>query len=627
VYDQNAALEPCETGGTEARARYGAGIHKRRARVLALFALAMFGASTSASTPAVSLPGESVHFALEPDSDGAGLTALRVKVRFRANASGTTDFGWDGGWAGERRLWQWARGLSVTGADAVEHNGDGHWRIRSVPGTELVVSYRIVSAFDHDPTIADTAQAKPVIRPRWFYAVGSALFGRPDDSDDAPATFDWSPSSGIAFASDLEHLAGRHRAALRPGTVTDVLESIAIGGRDVRLFQPEATSGVRVATVGRYAFQPEQLDRLVRSVIDVERTFWNADKTAPFLVTLAPIKGRDTGTSFSGTGRTDAFALWVDERTPLHEMKWLLAHEYFHSWNPSVLGAMPREQAEWPTQYWMSEGFTDYYARALLVRAGLISASEFVAQWNDMLAAYANSPMRTTAGDRVAAAFWEDASAQKIPYQRGAMLAAIWNARLLRKSRGTTNLDSVLRSHAAEAKTSKEVLTSLFRAVAARNGLDVSEDEARYTVRGDPILMPADTFGACATVVTEERPVFMRGYDAQATFEAGNFVSGIDPLSSAYVAGLRNGMRIVARIRGKPYDVTTPFVLKVEDAGRTRTISYRPQGRERVRVQRIELSPHPSPGCATALGGLGPAARRERHPHRRRSPNPSAQTR
>ena len=69
---------------------------------------------------------------------------------------------------------------------------------------------------------------------------------------------------------------------------------------------------------------------------------------------------------------------------------------------------MPDDRASRPAHYWFSEGFTDYYARALMVRAGVISTTEFVAQWNEMLAAYAGSPARTMSGKQAAAAFWED---------------------------------------------------------------------------------------------------------------------------------------------------------------------------------------------------------------------------
>lgn len=569
-----------------------------RLRLLSL-ALVFLGA-TAPPDPVT----QSVQFTLAPDLSDGALTGLEVQIRFHADSSGTTNFGWSEGWAGERKLWQWVRDLKVAGATAVEKNGDGHWRIKSAPGEPLTVSYHIASAYDHDPTVDDSEQPRPVIRPTWFYAVGNALFGYPDDRENAPATFDWSSTPGIGFASDLEHLAGRGRKASRAGTVSDALESVVIGGRNLRTFPARDGSGVRVAAVGTYAFTPEELNSLARRVIAVERDYWNSDRDVPFLVTAAPIVGSPTAMGFRGTGRGDAFALWVDQRTPLASMKWLLAHEYFHTWNPGQLGAMPERREERPAAYWLSEGFTDYYARALMVRAGLISPEEFATIWNEMLAAYASSPVRSMPGVQAAAAFWNNEAAQKLPYQRGAMLAAIWNARLRAASQGAVNLDTMLHEQIAAARSSKEQATSLFKSLVRQKGMSIVADENRYLVKGEPILLPADTFGPCATIVTEQRPAFSRGFDADTTANADNIATGVDPMLPAYAAGLRDGMNILARTEGQPDNALVPYALLVEDKGKQRTIRYLPHGREGVTVQQVHITNAQSPECSRTLSGL-----------------------
>lgn len=574
--------------------RYAGTMHRR------LCSIALLVLSAASPTPAA----EPVRYVLAPEMTRDAVTALRIEVRFRADPSGTTDIGWDDGWAGERKLWQWARDFAVAGASAVAKTGDGHWRITSAPGAPLTATYRILSAYDHDPTVDDSDQPRPVIRPGWFYAVGNALFAYPAKREDAPATFDWSGPAAIRFASDLEHLAGRSRKASRAGTVSDVLESVVIGGRDLRVFPAGEGANIRVATLGHYAFAPEQLNTLARRVIGVERTFWHADRRAPFLVTAAPIVGSPATMSFGGTGRGDAFALWIDQRAPLERMTWLLAHEYFHTWNAAQLGRMPDDRASRPARYWFSEGFTDYYARALMVRAGVISPAEFVAQWNEMLAAYAGSPARTMDGAQASAAFWDDYAAEKVPYQRGAMLAAVWNRRLLDTSKGITNLDTIMHAQRTAARTSGAEATALFRAIAKGEGLDILPDEDRYLIRGEPITLPPDTFGRCATVVSEQRPNFSRGFDAEATASANNVAKGVDPTLPAYAAGLRDGMTILTRTEGEPNNALLPYALLVDDGGKQRTIRYLPQGHDRVMVQQLRLIDTRSPSCATTLGGL-----------------------
>lgn len=349
---------------------------------------------------------------------------------------------------------------------------------------------------------------------------------------------------------------------------------------------------------------PRELNNLARRVIAVERAFWDSDRSAPFLVTAAPIVGSPTAMGFGGTGRGDAFALWVDQRTPLASMKWLLAYEYFHTWNPGQLGTVPERREARPGAYWLSEGFTDYYARALMVRAGLISPEEFATIWNEMLAAYAGSPVRSMPGVQAAAAFWDNEAAQKLPYQRGAMLAAIWNARLRAASQGVVNMNTVLHAQIAAARSSKEQATFLFKSLVRQKGMNIAADVNRYLAKGEPILLPADTFGPCATIVTEKRPPFSRGFDADATANAGNVATDVEPLLPAYAAGLRDGMKILARTEGQPDNALVPYALLVEDQGKQRTIRYLPHGREGITVQQVHITNAQSPECSRTLSGL-----------------------
>lgn len=566
-----------------------------------LIALSLTSAAPSAQV-------EPVRYRLKPELTGHMLTGLRVEIDFRGDPSGITDLHWDSGWAGEKQLWQWARDMRVDGATVVKAEADGHWRITAPPGARLTATYRIVSAYDHDPTVEDSEQPRPVIRPRWFYAVGNALFAHPGTRTDIPVTFDWAGTPGIGFASDLEHLAGEHRKAKRPGTIDDIDESIVIGGPDLRLFPATDGSGIRIASIGHYAFSSEELAELSRRIIGVERDFWNTDRGVPFLVTAVPLVPKPTTSSYGGTGRGDAFALWMDQRMSAEDLKWLLAHEYFHSWNSARLRNVDDREERSPPEYWFSEGFTDYYARALLLRAGLIAPERFAEMWNTMFALYAGSTARGMTDAQTTAAFWSNQAAGKMPYQRGALLAALWNARLLAASGGRRNLDMVLHDQLVRARTAKGSAVALFRQSAQASGLDITTDLQRYLTERQPILLPADAFGPCATIVTLERPVFSRGFDTEASAAAGNIATGVDPALPAYAAGLRDGMKILERVEGEPGNAMRPYALLVDDHGTRRTIRYLPQGLTHETVQQMRLTQPVNTSCRRTLGGMRPIA-------------------
>jgi predicted metalloprotease with PDZ domain len=547
---------------------------------------------------------EEVDYTLAPELHAGVITALAVEVHFRGDRSGTTVFDWSDSWAGEEKLGQWARDLTVEGAQTTAPAPHGGRIIHAAPGAPIVVRYRVISAFAADPTVADSRQFKPVVRPTWFYSVGEALFGTPAGRGDEPARFTWAGPPEIGFASDLQH--NHARLGKRSKTVDDIVESIVVGGRDLRVTNSIAGGApLQVATIGRYAFDTPAFEKLAADIVATERRFWRAKENRAFLIAMTPVVSAPGKVSYSGTGRSDAFALWMDTSADISNLGWLLAHEYFHTWNYRQLGEMASGENE-PLSYWMSEGFTDFYARRLLVRAGLITPVAFANSWNEMLAAYARSAYRDAPEVKAAADFWTNRDAEKIPYQRGAMLAALWDARLHAAGRG--NLDDLLRDQQRRRArmAAAPSLTELFATTAAAHRLDVRPDLARYVERGEMLALPASTFGRCATVTQITRPVFERGYDADATSRTG-VITGLDPRSPAYEAGLRNSMRLLRRTAGVPGNAQIDYTIVVSDHGTERSITFRPGGRRSETLQQIVLSATlfaaDSKGCAAMLAG------------------------
>ena len=71
---------------------------------------------------------------------------------------------------------------------------------------------------------------------------------------------------------------------------------------------------------------------------------------------------------------------------------------------------------------------------------------------------------------------------------------------------------------------------------------------------------------------------------------AGNVVTGIDPSSAAYAAGLRDGMRLLHLELGGDGDSRVPLTYRVADGAKTREITYLPAGKQLVSVQEFRLA-------------------------------------
>lgn len=545
--------------------------------------LACGGSAAAAETP--------VDYRLSPVFERGALIALKVEIRFRESLSGRTRLAWEKEWAGDSSLWRHAREMKIDGGEAAP-DGAGAWIVKAAPGTPITATYRIVSAYDHDPTDDDSRQSKPVVRPTWFYSVGEALFARPEDQEKAPATFEWTGAPhGFGFASDLQHLAGARRPALRTGTVEDVLESIVIGGRDLKLTERrEGKATLRVATVGKYGFDPTDFAELAFKVLETERRFWGED-AQPFLVAMTPTVGGPGRLSYGGSGFTDSFALWVDDNTKLADLRWLLAHEYFHSWNPAALGGLLDESHE-AGEYWFSEGFTDYYAWKLMLASGQFAPAEFAARWNDMLRAYAASPVREAPNSLILTDFWKSQEVEKLPYQRGALLAAVLDQEARRHG---SSLDAVMREMRRRASPSGKgqpadvLFPAAYRAV---TGFDPAPLIARHMIAGEPLALPTDVFGPCFSVRTLQVAAFERGWDREATSKAGQVVTGLKDDSAAYAAGLRNGMKLIEVVAGEPGESRVAYVLRVKPPdGPEQTVRFFPAGKTTLAMQEVEVTP------------------------------------
>jgi predicted metalloprotease with PDZ domain len=539
-----------------------------------------------------------ISYRVTPILQKDGSRALDVRIRLRGDADGETELFLPSVWAGSSELWRHARGLEIRGANSLGGTYDRPVA-RHRPGARLKVRYRIVSAYSEDPGFA-FEKARPMVRPDWFFVHGESIFAVPGDSQEKPARFKWGKlPKGWTVASDLDHLNGK------PTTLANLVNSVAIGGSKLRVVRRDLRGApLRVALLGDWQFTADQLADTVTPIVAAEDAFWG-DRSSPYLVAMAPLGELPSGLSYHGTGRTDGFSIASTSAFELRQAVRFLAHENMHSWVPIALGGMPEEDEA--RDYWFSEGFDDYLASKVLLRAGIWSLAEWAADKNDTLLRYGQSPAKTANGEEIARRFWTDSAVQQVSYDRGHLLATRLDAEIAARSGGKQSLESVLRTQRRVAEGSPELAVALFRkTLLAETGIDLEPDLDRYARRGEVLLLPADLLGDCARLVTERRKAFTRGYDADATRRGNGLIAGVDREGPAYAAGLRDGMHLVRREAGKIGDASVELAYRVTEGGVERVIRYKPEGKAEFDVQRVELTAtggEAEAACKARLGG------------------------
>jgi len=526
-----------------------------------------------------------VAYGLSPVFADSGLAALEVTITLDGDADGTTTFVLPNEWGGETALYRNLRDFVAEGASLPPEPGTDSTRIslRHAPNARITLRYRVVSATAEDPVARGRNEYRPVIRPTWFHAIGYGVFARPERADSTHATFAWDDGgapAGFVFASDLEHAQSL--------TLESIGHSVVVGGD----FRVTERGVLRVAFRGAWPFTDASfLDRL-EPIVASHHRFWG-DPAEPYFVSVLPLAAPEDHRSVGGTNLGDAFAFMATANADEETLLRMLAHEHLHTWISPRLARLPDGRDE-PGGYWFSEGFTDFYTFRLLVRDSLWTVEQYAKALDGVLTESALSKARAFPNAKVVADFWSDPDVQKLPYQRGFLLALAWDTQLRAKSKGRVDLDDVMlalraRTRAAGAAGPPPLVPALTEEM-KRHGVDVTADLARHVERGEPILLPADACAPCGTIATDERPDFDRGFDIEKTAANDNRVTGLDPDSPAARAGLREGMELIKREAGKTGDSRVPVTYRVKDGDRERLISYRPEGKTRRTWQELKLA-------------------------------------
>ena len=94
--------------------------------------------------------------------------------------------------------------------------------------------------------------------------------------------------------------------------------------------------------------------------------------------------------------------------------------------------------------YWFSEGFTDYYARRLMLRAGLITPEQFVDDLNARILECWGNPKLREPNATILSDFWKDPKIQRLPYERGDMVAFMVDFEMRKRLGARQSLDDFM---------------------------------------------------------------------------------------------------------------------------------------------------------------------------------------
>ena len=489
---------------------------------------------------------------------------LEIAIDLAGAPSGASVFDLGAPWGGVEHPEAEVRevhAVDSAGTQIPVEKGETAWTVRHAPNERLHVVYTLTSTHrkgGHD------AFHRPILEPHLIQVIGNTGILRPRHLADAKRaiTVRWKLMPGWTAVSSY----GDAPEVVTTATLDEFRDAVFLASDRLHLVQ-RAINGTRldVAIVNDFAFGDDVLVDLATRVVTAQRAFFAEPGPPYFLITAVPL-GDQTG-EYGGTGLTSSFAVFLSKRfADTQNLAWLLGHELFHSWNGRVIQPDPPEEL----MYWFTEGFTNFYARRLLYRAGIVDLAGYVQQLDEELAQYYLSSVRDVANQEIREGFWKSHELERLPYQRGDVLALVLDRALV--ARGSS-LDALMKALVAEGHAGGTVgVDKLLARIAALTTPAIAAQLKATIVDGALLAVDPALLAPCLAGSTRSIGRFELGFDLAAA-QATKRAAGVVPGSRAAAAGLHDGDPIT----GWSINLGQPEKLVELQVG-GRTISYLPQG-------------------------------------------------
>ena len=378
-----------------------------------------------------------------------------------------------------------------------------HWRAERTVQPPVVVTYRI----------------RPVARitggPQYDFDAhdgglsshGSQLFVLPESLGTGRIRLKWDLSEldpgSIAVGSYGE---GDVQLMARPDSLVD---SFFLVGR-LGCYEPTtANTGFHAYWLGRPAYDPQKEMAWLFQAYENMRSFYHSTDASPYRVFVRAV-GRGGGTA-SGRSFMGSVPAGIED-SAVQAPRVTIAHEIGHHFVGDLTGGQPEDAP------WYEEGLNTHYTRLLLLRAGLLSLSEYATEINTYARSYYSNPYRNLTSDSIRvigySAGFGAAGAQNLAYSRGSLFWGDIDGRIRAASRGRHKLDDVI-GPLLLARDNGQPLTQevLLDALVKELGASVREQFDAVITRGGTLVPASNAFGPCLERREAKYSVQGREYD------------------------------------------------------------------------------------------------------------------
>jgi M61 glycyl aminopeptidase len=459
--------------------------------------------------------------------------------------------------------------------------------------------------------------------------LGAYFLALPDSNHPHRIRVEWGlpacapgPEIEIEIEIELERLGGMQALSTfgaGPGPVetTGMLSKLRMAsyfvGRPTMVTVDRGSLHVRSAWFGAPSFDPIDAGTWAARAYAAERAFFADEDPAPYQIFVRVLPAmRDRS---NGMGQLSSFLSAIGPATSFGPgLRTNMAHEMMHRW----LGLGLRLAGPDGSNFWFTEGFTVHYARALMLRAGLISPEEFLSELKGATTRYFSNEHASASNEEIRRGFFDDDALSVVPYTRGALYAAELDAAIRRASGGARSLDDVMRElyrlslsseRAPENELGlRELPQSTFREAVSRElgPPGVARFEA-VILRGERPEPPSEAFGPCFKREARSTALFQIGFDEKKSLAEPMAVRGLIAGSAAAKAGLVEGDEILS-LESSPLFPEKEAVATIRRGGKRVVLRYLPArpGPKREGFEWVRVKGVPDDRCREPTASIKP---------------------
>jgi predicted metalloprotease with PDZ domain len=265
------------------------------------------------------------------------------------------------------------------------------WRVRT-GGRAFRVRYRVF-AFEASvrTSFLDDSHA---------YWNGTSLFFFVEGEIDRPCrvVVDLPPGLGWRVTTALPRAPGRN--AYAAASFDELCDSpFEVGRHELHRFRAGGAD-FELALYGRSNADPARLTDILRRVVMATRRIFGGFPFDRYLFIVHALPVGSGGLEHRASVTMDIAGLAFEDQVSYQRFADLAAHEFFHVWNvkrirDAVLGPFDYTRENYTRLLWLHEGFTDYLANIIILRAGVTRERDFWRWIAEDWPKYASRPGRS----------------------------------------------------------------------------------------------------------------------------------------------------------------------------------------------------------------------------------------